>query len=111
MEVLPVLIFCSLVGGALLSRYNKAGTGLLLGFCLGPIGLIIVVVMRNGESQKEAAQQQLKQMANVAAAANDSNTDDWGNKLTRECPCCAEDILKKAKVCKHCGRDVEPMAE
>jgi hypothetical protein len=28
----------------------------------------------------------------------------------RECPFCAEPILKKAKVCKHCGRDVEPVA-
>ena len=27
----------------------------------------------------------------------------------RECPFCAELILKKAKVCKHCGRDVEPL--
>ena len=28
----------------------------------------------------------------------------------RECPFCAEPILKKAKVCKHCRRDVEPLA-
>jgi formylglycine-generating enzyme required for sulfatase activity/DNA-directed RNA polymerase subunit RPC12/RpoP len=27
----------------------------------------------------------------------------------RECPYCAERILKKARVCKHCGRDVEPL--
>ena len=32
-------------------------------------------------------------------------------KSTRECPYCAEDILAKAKVCKHCGRDVEPIEE
>jgi predicted lipid-binding transport protein (Tim44 family) len=28
----------------------------------------------------------------------------------RDCPYCAEQILKKARVCKHCGRDVEPLA-
>jgi hypothetical protein len=28
----------------------------------------------------------------------------------RECPYCAEPILKKARVCKHCRRDVEPLA-
>jgi len=28
----------------------------------------------------------------------------------RECPYCAERILKKARVCKHCGHDVEPLA-
>lgn len=27
----------------------------------------------------------------------------------RECPYCAELILKKARVCKHCGREVEPL--
>ena len=29
----------------------------------------------------------------------------------RECPYCAERILKKARVCKHCGRDVEPLVK
>jgi uncharacterized membrane protein YdbT with pleckstrin-like domain len=28
----------------------------------------------------------------------------------RECPYCAELILARARVCKHCGRDVEPLA-
>jgi uncharacterized membrane protein YdbT with pleckstrin-like domain len=27
----------------------------------------------------------------------------------RECPYCAERILKRARVCKHCGREVEPL--
>lgn len=27
----------------------------------------------------------------------------------RECPYCAEMILKRAKLCKHCGKDVEPL--
>jgi hypothetical protein len=28
----------------------------------------------------------------------------------RDCPFCAEPILQRARVCKHCGRDVEPLA-
>jgi formylglycine-generating enzyme required for sulfatase activity/DNA-directed RNA polymerase subunit RPC12/RpoP len=28
----------------------------------------------------------------------------------RECPYCAERILRKARVCKHCGHDVDPLA-
>ena len=28
----------------------------------------------------------------------------------RDCPYCAERILVRAKVCKHCGREVEPLA-
>jgi eukaryotic-like serine/threonine-protein kinase len=29
----------------------------------------------------------------------------------RECPYCAERILRKARVCKHCGHDVEPLVK
>jgi uncharacterized membrane protein YdbT with pleckstrin-like domain len=32
-------------------------------------------------------------------------------RVERECPYCAERILAKARVCKHCGRDVEPVSE
>lgn len=28
--------------------------------------------------------------------------------LFRECPHCAEEIRVRAKICKHCGRDVAP---
>ena len=28
----------------------------------------------------------------------------------RDCPFCAERVLKRALVCKHCGRDIEPVA-
>jgi uncharacterized membrane protein YdbT with pleckstrin-like domain len=31
------------------------------------------------------------------------------NRVERECPYCAERILARAKVCKHCGRDVVPV--
>jgi len=29
-------------------------------------------------------------------------------RVERDCPWCAEPILARARVCKHCGRDVEP---
>lgn len=29
----------------------------------------------------------------------------------RECPWCAERILERARVCKHCGRDVQPTGQ
>jgi uncharacterized membrane protein YdbT with pleckstrin-like domain len=31
-------------------------------------------------------------------------------RVERDCPYCAERILARARVCKHCGRDVAPMA-
>ncbi len=30
-------------------------------------------------------------------------------RAERECPYCAETILAKAKICKHCGKEVEPL--
>jgi uncharacterized membrane protein YdbT with pleckstrin-like domain len=32
-----------------------------------------------------------------------------GPRVERECPYCAERILARARVCKHCGRDVVPV--
>ena len=29
-------------------------------------------------------------------------------RVERDCPWCAEPILARARVCKHCGHDVEP---
>ena len=52
------------------------------GLLLGPIGLLIVGFM--------------------GAPAPDVTT-------VRKCPFCAETILREAKVCKHCGREVEPV--
>jgi membrane protein YdbS with pleckstrin-like domain len=32
------------------------------------------------------------------------------SRVERECPYCAERILARARVCKHCGREVEPVS-
>jgi hypothetical protein len=43
--------------------------------------------------------------------ARDGTRLEAGFCEERECPYCAERILKTAPVCKHCGRDVEPMVK
>ena len=35
--------------------------------------------------------------------------DPGVSRVERECPYCAEKILAKARVCKHCGKEVEPV--
>jgi len=56
-----------------------------------------------------------KQAAERAAAAKaaespaESPALETPTREERECLFCAEPILKKAKVCKHCGRDVAPV--
>jgi len=37
--------------------------------------------------------------------------ESGGSRVERECPYCAERILARARVCKHCGREVAPTAE
>ncbi|MGQ0642673.1 MAG: PH domain-containing protein [Gemmatimonadaceae bacterium] len=48
--------------------------------------------------------------AAVLPAAATVPLGDGLKREERDCPYCAERILARAKVCKHCGRDVEPIA-
>lgn len=116
MELFFFWIISAIVGAAILSRYNKAGTGCLLGALLGPIGWIIAFVMRGNaatEEEKRRHAEQLAQMERIAAAARSpaptNATVDTPRPPERECPFCAERILAKARVCKHCGREVQPL--
>lgn len=105
MEIFFVWLMCSILSAAILSRDNKAGTGFLLGAILGPFGVLFAMVIRSGESKKEEQKKHDEQMkAMVDLKANRETL-----KPERECPYCAERILAKAKVCKHCGRDVKPI--
>jgi len=84
-----VWIVCGILGGVIGSSKGRKGLGYGLGFLLGPIGILIVAVM---PEDKAAITEQ-------AIASNQE----------RKCPFCAELIKSEAKVCKHCGRDVEPV--
>ena len=58
------------------------------------------------KKQAAAAAAAAKQAAEATAEAAPAAVPP---REERECPFCAEPILKKARVCKHCGRDVEPL--
>jgi len=78
LEIVLVWIASGVIGASLLGQYDRAGTGFLLGAILGPIGVIVAFVVRRSEQSKR-----------------------------RKCPHCAEVVLIEARVCKHCGRDIE----
>jgi hypothetical protein len=64
---------------------------------LGDIGeLDVIESMRNLNVGSELIQQQL----------TDSVTKIHARFFTRECPFCAEIIKQRAKICKHCGKEV-----
>jgi hypothetical protein len=104
MELLIFWVLCSILGAAMLGRYNKAGTGFLLGAILGPFGLLFALLIRSNENKKEDQRSHDQQMKAIEAL-----TAGHEDRSERECPYCAEKILAKARVCKHCGRDVQPL--
>ncbi|HEX7705348.1 MAG TPA: hypothetical protein VF701_02720 [Thermoanaerobaculia bacterium] len=96
---------------------------------LGVLAFVVIMMIRS--SRKAAAQHRAHEMrlqamvrATAAAAARKAQAAAETSVATleptphavsgaireeRECPFCAEPILKKARVCKHCRRDVEPL--
>lgn len=99
MGIIIFLVVSGVVGAMILSRFERGGTGFLLGLFLGPIGWIIAFVMRSDLAAAE-----------VLAAAKAPPPTAWEPaRVERECPHCAELVLAKAKVCKHCGKDLEPV--
>jgi type II secretory pathway component PulM len=103
-----------------------------LSFVLLTLGVLaFVVIMMIRSARKAAAQQRAHEMrlqamarATAAAAARKAQAAAGSSvaapetppqavsgaiREERECPFCAEPILKKARFCKHCRRDVEPL--
>ena len=50
----------------------------------------------------------LEERRGPAPVAGQVASEPGGGRVERDCPYCAERILARARVCKHCGRDVVP---
>ena len=81
--VLYVIVF-GLIGVVVGQRKGRAFAGFVFGALLGPIGWLIVAVGPDVKASLEAARM-------------------------RKCPYCAELVQPEAKVCKHCGKNIEPL--
>ncbi len=121
--LLGTVVACAVIGGVILARVRHPLMGALLGLFLGPIGLMAVALMfvhyKTLERQKESDRRlaMLFRQTQKAMKPPEKPAQQQTQPVTtppvreeRECPFCAELILKKARVCKHCRRDVEPMA-
>lgn len=105
MGLIVFWILCGVAGAAMLSRYDKAGTGCLLGGLLGPIGLIIAWTMRDSAKVDEQTRF-ARQSRSTGQAPRSQSEQNQDSRPRRKCPFCAELILLEARVCKHCGREV-----
>lgn len=101
MELVVLWILFGVAGAALLSRYDKAGVGCLLGGLLGPIGLIIAWVMRDNAKIEE------KTPTPESSTPGPSAGSQEDSRPRVKCPFCAELILTEARVCKHCGHEID----
>ncbi len=105
--MLELWLISLIIAAAALSGHNKAGSGFLLGLILGPLGAIIAIAWRFDLTNKQRSQEAAALLNAVHRSHGGQGADSGTDR--RDCPYCAEPILMKARVCKHCGRDVEPV--
>jgi len=63
------------------------------------------------ELRRQIQSQIVAQDEHRGTQASPAPRQESDRRVERECPYCAEMILARAKVCKHCGRDVVPVSE
>lgn len=104
MEIAFGLAVAGLIGLLIAdSKGRDKVEGCALGCLLGPIGWLIEGFLpAEGKEETEAAAVGQE----VPGTASDS-TVNHGDRPRQKCPYCAEVILVEAKICKHCGREVE----
>ncbi|MCG9740172.1 superinfection immunity protein [Shewanella insulae] len=79
---------------------------LLLGWTL--IGWTVALIWALREPEIVAVVNKSKTDVAESHKASDAAKVHEATKQMVECPFCAEDILAKARKCKHCGSEVEP---
>ncbi len=79
---------------------------LFLGWTL--IGWVVALVWALKEAENVTVINESKQNVFSETVESNDHQEQPAPKATVECPFCAEDILAKARKCKHCGSEVEP---
>ena len=76
-------VICAVIGAIMANAKRiDTATGLFLGLFLGPLGLIIIAVMKSPHEQQQSNPQ-----------------------LLRECPWCKSMIRRDASLCTHCQNE------
>lgn len=124
-----IWIICGVFAAVVASSKGRSGVAwFFLGFLFGPFALLASVGVTDlrrqrppshipSESKPTQSQQRTldkwkytsTHSASPRLRGPGSEFDEWKNQ-PKACPYCAEDVKRLAKVCKHCGRDIEPDA-
>lgn len=83
-------VLSGIAGSVIGSNKGRSGDGFALGFFLGPLGLLIAVFMKPNTTRMEA--------------------DALATGESRKCSFCAELVKAEAIICKHCGKELTPIA-
>jgi hypothetical protein len=106
-----VVFWCgtgALAGWVIGGSRGRATEGLWLGFFLGAIGWVIVYFMAPGPEAVVARRVEAAEL--LGASADQARRMSTDVIDTRLCPWCAETIKTAARVCRYCGREVEPLS-
>ena len=75
---LAIWLVAPIVGAALLSPYNNAGTGAVLGLLLGPLGAVIAALMAVTEELKKQSELTLRLATEAAAKETNATEENLG---------------------------------
>jgi len=103
MAFIFIWLLFGIIGAAILGSHDRAGCGCLVGALLGPLGIVLALVekMRLDRLARQRMTPRYELVVSPQPPAIAAPP-----RVERDCPHCAERILAKATVCKHCGRDV-----
>lgn len=95
-----IMMICGAVGYAIGEPKGRQDQGFWLGL-LGIVGWIVIALLPPTDevSAKRAA---------IASGRSDGLQES--SDATRECPWCAEVVKVRARICRYCDRDIQPLA-